>query len=410
VHSPDAAEASEAAHENTHHQVLVIGGGNGGISVAARLRRRRIKDVAVIEPRDEHLYKPLFSHVAGGTAPASITVRPQRDVIPKGVEWIQDAVTAVQPEANAVVLAGGGRITYDHLIVCPGIQLDWNRIPGLAEAMQTPAAASHYELELAKKASRLLRDLTEGTVVFTQPDGPASCAGAAQKPMYQACDYWRAKGVLDAIRVVMVVPTETAYLAPFDEELQRKIDEYGIELRTRSVLLRVDPDAHEVVLGGPDGPEHLHYDVLNVEPPQSAPDWLKASELAAPRSSGGFVEVDPQTLRHPRFPNVWSLGDAAATTNSKCGGALRKQTWVLAKNLSKALRGKEPTARYDGYAVCPFTVSRSTVVWAEFDDKGRQKPTIPFYKRMYRESRLSWIFDRHVLPWVYWNLILPGRV
>jgi sulfide:quinone oxidoreductase len=398
------------SEQQAHHQVLVIGGGNGGISVAARLRRSGVADIAIIEPREQHLYKPLFSHVAGGTARAGITVRPQREVMPKGVEWIQDAVTAVQPDANAVVLSSGDRVTFDQLIVCPGIQLDWGRVPGLAEAMQTPAAASHYEFELAQKASLLLRDLKEGTVVFTQPDGPASCAGAAQKPMYQACDYWRATGVLGRIRVVMVVPTETAFLPPFDRELERKIEEYGIELRTRSVLLRVDPAAQEVVIGGPDGPEHLHYDVLNVEPPQSAPDWLKASVLPAPGSSGGFVEVDPRTLRHPRFPQVWALGDAAATTNSKCGGALRKQTWVLAKNLSRALRGKEPKASYDGYAVCPFTVSRSTVVWAEFDDQGHQKPTIPFFRRMYRESRLSWVFDRHVLPWVYWNLILTGRV
>jgi sulfide:quinone oxidoreductase len=396
--------------ENAHHRVLVVGGGNGGISVAARLRNAGVHDIAIVEPREEHLYKPLFSHVAGGTARASITVRPQRDVMPKGVTWIQDAVTAVQPETNAVVLVSGDRLTYDQLIVCPGIQLDWDRVPGLVEAMQTPAAASHYEFDLAQKASALLRDLTRGTVVFTQPDGPASCAGAAQKPMYQACDYWRATGVLGDIRVVMVVPTETAFLPPFDRELERKIDEYGIELRTRSVVLRVDAEAQEVVLGGPDGPEHLHYDVLNVEPPQSAPDWLKASTLTAPRATGGFVEVDPETLRHPRFPNVWSLGDAAGTTNSKCGGALRKQTWVVAKNVARVLRGKEPTARYDGYAVCPFTVSRSTVVWAEFDDTGAQKPTIPFFRRMYRESRLSWIFDRHILPWVYWNLILTGRV
>ncbi|MEV5069172.1 FAD-dependent oxidoreductase [Microbacterium sp. LMI12-1-1.1] len=398
------------SEQQAHHQVLVIGGGNGGISVAARLRRSGVDDIAIIEPREQHQYKPLFSHVAGGTAPAGITVRPQREVMPKGVEWIQDAVTAVQPDANAVVLETGDRVTFDQLIVCPGIQLDWGRVPGLAEAIQTPAAASHYEFELAQKASLLLRDLKEGTVVFTQPDGPASCAGAAQKPMYQACDYWRATGVLDRIRVVMVVPTETAFLPPFDRELERKIEEYGIELRTRSVLLRVDFAAQEVVIGGPDGPEHLHYDVLNVEPPQSAPDWLKASVLPAPGSSGGFVEVDPRTLRHPRLPRVWALGDAAATTNSKCGGALRKQTWVLAKNVSRVLRGKEPKARYDGYAVCPFTVSRSTVVWAEFDDTGTPKPSIPFFRRMYRESRLSWVFDRHVLPWVYWNLILTGRV
>lgn len=395
---------------SSHVSVLVIGGGNGGISVAARLRRMGVTGIAVVEPREQHVYKPLFSHVAGGTARARITVRPQRDVTPKGVEWIRDAVASVDPDANAVLLEGGNRVTYDHLIVSPGIQLDWDRIPGLVAALETPSVASHYRYDLAMKASLLLRDVRSGTVVFTEPSGPASCSGASQKPMYQACDYWRATGVLDDIRVIMVVPMSTAFGIPaIDAELERNIAEYGIELRTDSELLEVDADAREVVIGGPGGAERIAYDVLNVVPPQSAPDWVKGSSLPSPSDEGGFVEVDPETLRHPRYPNVWGLGDAAATTNSKCGGALRKQTLVLAKNLVATMRGEQASARYDGYAVCPFTVSRSTVVWAEFDDHGALKPTIPFWKTMYSEARLSWIFDRHLLPWVYWNLILTGR-
>lgn len=398
------------ADSDSHFRVLVIGGGNGGVSVAARLGRLGIDGIGLVEPRSEHLYKPLFSHVAGGTARAGITVRPQREVVPKGVAWVQDGVVAIDPEASSVVLAGGRTLTYEHVIVCPGIQLDWDRVPGLVDALDTPAVASHYEFDLAAKASLLLRDLRGGTVVFTQPDDPASCAGAAQKPMYQACAYWRATGVLRDIRVVMVVHGDRPFgIRGISRELERNIAEYGIELRTRSELLEVDPAAREVVIGGPEGTERLRYDVLNAVPPQSAPDWLKDSRLPSADDDGGFVEVDPGTLRHPRFANVWSLGDAAATTNSKCGGALRKQTFVLAKNLAAVLSGEEPRWQYDGYAVCPFTVSRSTVVWAEFDDRGRLAPTIPFWKTMYRESRLSWIFDRHVLPWVYWNLILTGR-
>jgi sulfide:quinone oxidoreductase len=155
--------------------------------------------------------------------------------------------------------------------------------------------------------------------------------------------------------------------------------------------------------------ERIPYDVLNVEPPQSAPDWLKSSTLPAPGTEGGFVEVDPRTLRHTRYPNVWSLGDAAATTNSKSGGALRKQTLALAENLAAVLKGETPRTLYDGYSVCPFTVSRSTVVFAEFDDGYRLKPTIPFWRGLARERRLTWIFDRHILPWVYWHMILKGR-
>src|SRR6478609_4914285 len=183
---------------NAHHEVLVVGGGNGGISVAARLRRRGVGDIAIIEPREHHLYQPLFSHVAGGTARASITVRPQRDVMPKGVEWIRGRTASIDPDAGAVTLEDGRLITYDH-------------------------------------------------VILTEPPGPASCAGASQKPMYQACDYWRAKGVLDDIRVIMVVPTHSIYGIPaFDRELERNVAKYGIEVRTDSELAEVDAAASEL--------------------------------------------------------------------------------------------------------------------------------------------------------------------
>ncbi len=395
-----------------HYRVVVIGGGNAGLSVAGRLNREGIDDVVVVEPRAKHLYKPLFSHIAGGTAPASMAVRDQASVMPKDTAWIQDAVAEIEAEASTVILGSGARVRYDHLIVCPGIQHDWDAVPGLAEAMRSPSGASNYEFELAVKASALLRDMRSGTVIFSQPPGPASCAGAGQKPMYLACDYWRKIGVLDDIRVIMLVPDATVFGIPMiDRELERKIDEYGIELRTRAELVEVDAAGRVAVVAqrDRDEQERIPYDLLMVEPPQSAPDWLKRSSLAAPGDESGFVEVDPRSLRHPRYPNIWALGDAAATTNSKSGGALRKQTYALAKNLAAVEKGQAPRTEYDGYSVCPFTVSRSTVVFAEFDDRYRPQPTIPFWKGLAREKRLTWVFDRHILPWVYWHMILKGR-
>jgi sulfide:quinone oxidoreductase len=404
--------ADQSSVPTTSHRIVIIGGGNAGLSVAGRLQRSGVDDIVVVEPRSHHLYQPLFSHVAGGTAPALMATRPQAEVMPKGVGWIQDSVVDIHLESNTVILTSGDRVTFEHLIVCPGIQKDWDSVPGLAAAMASPHGASHYEFDLAKKASKLLRDFEKGTVVFTQPAGPATCAGASQKPMYLACDYWRAKGRLDNIRVVMVVPDPTVFGIPaIDSELERKIDEYGIELRVQSELLEVDVDKRTVRIGTPYAGQNevLPYDLLHVVPPQSAPDWLKSTSLPAEGSVDGFVEVDPETLRHARYPNVWALGDAAATKNSKSGGALRKQTLILAKNLVAVLDGKEPTEKYNSYSVAPFTVSRGTVVFAEFDDQYKQKPTIPFWKGLARERRLTWVFDRHILPWVYWHMILKGR-
>jgi sulfide:quinone oxidoreductase len=394
----------------TDARVVVIGGGNAGLSVAGRLRRTGIRDVTVIEPRDTHVFAPLQSHIAGGAARASEAVRPQADVTPRGVRWVQDAAIAVDADAHEVTLASGGTLGYDQLVVCPGIHMDWDAVPGLAAAMQTPVGVSNYDFALAAKASPVLRDLRAGTVVFVQAEATSTCPGAAQKPMYLACDWWRTRGVLDDIRVILVLPEQTLHgIAPIDAELSRKVAEYGIEVRFGAELLAVDPEARTVTVGTPEAAETLAYDVLHAAPPQSAPQWLRSSGLTSPESSGGWIEVDPQTFRHLRHPEVWALGDAASIDAYRSGGGLRQQAKVLVANLRAALRGRELPARYDGYGVCPYTVSRHTVVFAEFDRRGRLEPTVPGWRSLYRERRLSWLFDRRILPWVYWHLILAGR-
>ncbi|WP_457972231.1 NAD(P)/FAD-dependent oxidoreductase [Arthrobacter sp. D1-17] len=400
-----------AGRGNRHHEVVVVGGGNAGISLAARLRRYGIRDIAVVEPSGRHLFQPLFSHIGGGTAKAAEAVRAQASVMPDGATWVQDSAVDIRPGSSTVVLASGGEVTYGHVVVCPGLQLDWHKVPGLAEAIDSPYGSSNYVYELASKTWGLLKELRSGTAVFTMPSGPVKCGGASQKPMYLACDYWRQQGVLDKLRVVLVVPTPTVYGVPgVDEELNRKIAEYGIELRCNSEVVSVDAEGRTVQVhdSQADRTEGLAYDVLHAVPPQSAPDWLKATSLPAEGESGGFVEVHPETLRHTRYPNVWSLGDAAGTRNSKAGAALRKQTTVLAKNLKAVLKGGEPTAKYNGYSACPFTVSRSTVVFAEFDDQYRPMPTLPKV-HVAKERRSTWILERDLFPGIYWNLILKGR-
>jgi sulfide:quinone oxidoreductase len=391
-----------------HHRVVVIGGGNAGLSVAGRLRRAGVSDVVVIEPNDQHVFQPLQSHIAGGVARLRDAVRPQADVTPRGVEWVRDRVTRVDPTAGEVFLEGGETLSYDHLVVCPGIRHDWDATPGLDEAMQTPFGVSNYEYALAGKASLLLRDTRAGTAVFVETAQPATCNGSAQKPMYLACDYWRAIGVLDSIRVILVRAERGLFHVPeIDAELRRKTEEYGIEVRSETELLSVDPAGREITLAHAGGTETVRYEVLHAEPRQSAPGWIAASNLSDD-AADGFVAIDTETFRSRRHPEVWSLGDAAATDSYKSGGAIRKQAKILVQNLVAVLENREPEARYDGYGVCPFTVSRGTVVFAEFDRAGELKPSIPGWRSLYRERRFTWVMDRWVLPWVYWNLILKG--
>lgn len=394
---------------DTHHNVLIIGGGNAGISLAARLRRYKVEDIGLVEPSPWHYFQPLFSHIGAGAAQMKEAVREQRKVMPRGVNWIRGAAVDIQPDENAVVLGDGQRVRYNHLVVCPGLQLNWQAVPGMADAIESPYGTSNYESRMPTKTWELVRRLRSGTAVFTQPPGPAKCAGAAQKIAYMACDFWREQGVLGDIRVVLVVPTPTVYgVDGVDAVLERKIAEYGIELRASTTVASIEAADRRIRLQGPGGGEDLGYDLLHVVPPQSAPDWLKATTLPAPDDQSGCVEVDPELLRHRRYPNVWSLGDAAATLNSKCGGALRKQVKMLALNLKAVLDGREPENRYNHYGVCPFTLTRHTVLFAEFDHQYRPMPSIPWLNPA-KERRWAWVLDRRIFPQIYWHLILKGR-
>ncbi|MGT2462628.1 FAD-dependent oxidoreductase [Sinomonas atrocyanea] len=394
-----------------HHKILIIGGGNAGLSVAARLRRAGQTDIGVLEPSDRHYYQPLWTLVGGGLAPQEESVRDQASVMPKGVAWIRDAANHIDPEGKVVTTAGGTHISYDYLVVSPGIQLDWNKIPGMAEAIESPAASSNFRYDLAPKTWDLIRGMRSGTAVFTMPSGPIKCAGAPQKIAYLAADYWREQGVLDDIRIVMVLPTPGMFgVKVFADELERVVEKYGIEVRKNSEMTAVHPGAQEVVITdhAAGTQETLHYDMLHTVPPQSAPDWLKATELADPNNPAGYVEVDKHTLQHTRYPEVFALGDAGSTPNSKTGAAIRKQAPVLVRNLLAVMEGSAAEAQYSGYGSCPLTTARNRMLLAEFDYTLEPTPSIPLIDTTHERWDM-WLLKRYALPFMYWNLILPGK-
>ncbi|MET3947140.1 sulfide:quinone oxidoreductase [Arthrobacter sp. UYCu512] len=395
-----------------HHEILIVGGGNAGLSVAARLRHAGRTDIGLIEPSEYHYYQPLWTLVGGGSASQTESVRPQATVMPQGVAWIKDAATDIDPERRSVALASGGSVTYDYLVVCPGIQLDWDKIPGMAQALESPTVSSNYRFDLAPKTWDMIRNLKSGTAVFTQPSGPIKCAGAPQKIAYLAADYWQKQGVLDKIRVVMVLPTPGMFgVKVFADELERVVAKYGIEVRFNSEMTSVDPAAGVAVItdNAAGSQESLHYDLLHVVPPQSAPDWLKRTPLADPANPAGYVDVDKHTMQHKRYPEVFALGDAGSTPNSKTGAAIRKQAPVLVKNLLAAIEGEAAAAQYGGYSSCPLTTARGKMLLAEFDYTLQPAPSIPFIDTTKERSDM-WLLKRYGLPFMYWNLILKGRI
>ncbi|WUV70041.1 NAD(P)/FAD-dependent oxidoreductase [Streptomyces sp. NBC_01478] len=396
----------------THRHVVIVGGGSAGISVAARLRRAGVTGIALIEPSDTHWYQPLWTLVGGGQAPLRATRRPEASVVPDGVHWIRQAARAIDPDLRTVTLADGRRLGYDFLVMAPGLQLDWNGVPGLAEAIGHDRVTSNYAPEYAPRTWDLIRGMRSGTAVFTHPATPLKCGGAPQKIAYLAADHWRKQKVLDRIRIVLVIPDPALFKVPaWSEVLEKVAARYGIEVRLRSEMIAVDGDARELTVTdhATGTKETLAYDLLHAVPPQSAPDWVKTGPLADPASPQEFIAADKHTLQHPLHPEVFALGDVANLPTSKTGAAVRKQAPVAAANLLAVMKGAEPTRRYDGYTSCPLVTARDKMLLAEFDYDLRPTPSFPLIDT-FKERRDMWLFKRYGLPPLYWHGMLTGRL
>jgi sulfide:quinone oxidoreductase len=395
------------------HEIVIVGGGAAGVAVAASLLKRQPDlDIAVIEPADVHYYQPGWTLVGCGVFSPEATVRTTASVLPRGVRWIQGAVTAFEPRNNAVILGGCRVVGYKRLIVCPGIKLDWHGVKGLPETLGRNGVTSNYRFDLAPYTWRLVQELKKGRALFTMPPAPIKCAGAPQKAMYMSADHWRRTGCLKNIDVAYHTASGVLFGgADYVPALMEYVKRYSAALNFNQNLVAIDGAAKKAWFEskGADGKVSLietPFDMIHVCPPQTAPDFIRVSPLA---DQAGWLNVDHGTLRHKEFDNIYGLGDVTCTPNAKTVAAARKQAPVVAENVLCDMRGNGKTI-YDGYGACPLTVERGKIVFAEFQYGGKLAPTFPkFLIDGPRPSRLAWYLKERVLPPVYWLAMLKGR-
>lgn len=391
--------------------IVVIGGGSAGIGLLASLLKRDPHlNITLIEPSDYHCYQPAWTLVGGGAYDVKKTRRPLADVLPNGVTWVQAAVTEVLPEAQTLVLDSGQRVTWNNLIVCPGLRLAWEKVEGLQDTLGQNGVTSNYSYEHAAYTWQLVQQLKGGKAIFTQPAMPIKCAGAPQKAMYLSCDHWLKQGHLKNIDVEFDLAGAALFgVATFVPPLMKYVEKYQARLAFNSNLVKVDGPARKALFEVKDAAgtvtvQEKSFDLLHVVPPQVSPDFIRQSPLA---DAAGWCEVNPHSLQHLRYPHIFGLGDVCGTTNAKTAAAVRKQIVVVAENLL-ALRQQAPLPlKYDGYGSCPLTVEKGKVVLAEFGYGGKLLPTFPLDPT--RARRSMWFLKATLLPWFYWNGMLKGR-
>ncbi len=429
LNNPQVAQASKT----TNAKIVIIGGGAAGITVAARLTRAYDSlDLTIIEPSATHVYQAGQTLVGGGITTIEKLTREEKDYIPKETRWIQKKAVTIDADNNSVTVEGNQKMSYDYLIVAAGLQYDYEKIEGLSRSdIGKDGIHSIYDLQGSAKTWEGIQSLTKqgGRAIFTHPATPIKCGGAPKKIMYLAEDYARNKGRREALTLDLIDSSGKLFGVPeFEQAIQNDFETRGMNYQLNHELVSIDQAKKEATFKSikeeqgewdPILEEHEivrkevfvneKYDFIHIPPPMSAPDVVKNSALAwqsGKLGALGYVQVDQHTLQHPKYTNVFCLGDVAGTPFGKTGGTVRKQAPIVVDNLMAVIEGKEPIKKFDGYTVCPIITKYGKVMLAEFDYTGKPTPMIPLDPT--KERWLWWVLKVYLLEPMYYYGMLRG--
>ncbi|KAJ4325920.1 hypothetical protein N0V84_003306 [Fusarium piperis] len=412
--------AAPVAPLSRDHKVVVIGAGSAGISISHQLLRTgkfAQDDIAVVDPAQWHHYQPGWTLVGAGLKTKEELKSSLPDLVDPKFKFYNVSVEGLAPEENSVKLSNGKKISYDHLVVAPGIKINYDSIKGLPEALaaRDSPVTSIYGYETCDKVFPAIQRLQKGNAIFTQPAGVIKCAGAPQKTMWLALDHWKQTDLYNIedvskspIKISFATGLPTMFGVPkYSAALEKLRQERGVEGLFQHDLVAIE--GNKAVFARPDGQEKVtrQFDFLHVVPKMGPHAFVKNSALA---NEAGYVDVDDNTTRHKKFPNVWSAGDASSLPTSKTAAAVTSEAPVLVSNLLRAMEGKEPEPAYDGYTSCPLLTEYGKVMLAEFKYGGVPKETFGelFDIDQAIPRRSFYYLKKDFFPWVYHKYMVKG--
>lgn len=404
-----------------HYNYLIIGGGCGGLAVAARLRRKlKNQTIALIEPSSTHYYQPLWTLAGAGITSFASSHKQQKNLIPSGVEWIADLVVKIEPTNQQVQCVNGSVIRYDFLVLATGLETRFDLIPG-SESIGTNGICSIYHKESVTKTAQMINQFKGGNAIFTMPPVPIKCAGAPQKIMYLSECIFRKNGVRQQTKIIFTTAGKVMFSVPsFANSLTKLAAQKEITTLFSHRLTKIDPQQRiaffektseyeqDGVIKSETHQVSMHFDLLHVVPPMAASKLIQESGLAVETGvHKDWLKVDMHTLQHIDYKNIFGIGDVTGIPNSKTAAAIRQQAPIVVENLLAVAKGEAPKAHYDGYSACPIITDKGKVILAEFGYDGTLMPTFPF--DMTQQRRSMWLLKRFIFPKLYWHGIIKGR-
>jgi len=341
-------------------RVVVIGGGFGGATAARYLKLWAPDiDVTVVERNETFVSCPMSNLVLGGNTQIGNITFGYDGLRSRGVNIVRDEAVGVDAGARQVRLASGKTLSYDRLIVSPGIDFMYDNIPGLksaeAQSRVLHAWKAGPQTVALRKQLEAMRD--GGVYVLQMPMAPYRCPPGPYERVCQVADYF--KKAKPRSKIIMldanpdIVSKKGLFLAAWNNLYKGMID-----YRPNSELADVDVKGMTVKLTF----DSVKGDVLNVVPPHRAGDIaLKAGLITA---NDRWCGVDWRTMESVAVKGIHVLADAtlSAPAMPKSGSMANQQAKVCAAAVIALLKGESVVERPVMMNTCySFVDSRSAV-------------------------------------------------
>ncbi|ULG74323.1 NAD(P)/FAD-dependent oxidoreductase [Macrococcus brunensis] len=391
---------------NKKYQVVILGGGSGGISTASRLIKAGIKDILIIDHADYHAYQPSWPLVGSGAEKKENSRKKMEKVVPHGADFLQQKVTAIQAVERIIRLDNKEQVNYEYLVVALGLQLDFDKIAGLSETLGKNQVCTNYLYDYVDYTYKSLKKVKAGNVIVTKPSTPIKGGVAPENSLFTFDEFFKDK---KKGRPTLILKSALDSLFPVEKyrrQIEKQIEDKGISYDLQHELIAVNGPEQTAIFKNLQTEETYStpFDMLLVTPPMSAPDVVKQSTLS---DEEGWLNVNKHTLQHVRHQNVFGLGDCTNLPTVKMGSAVRKQVPVLAENLVAQIKGKKLPGYYDGMTACPIATEYGQAIMAEFSYDLKPKESLPLDQS--KTNPLLYQLKKRAIPFMYWYGMLKGR-
>lgn len=381
-------------------KLLILGGGSAGVMLANRMRNEFSPDaveIVVIERSDKHIYQPAFTLVVFDLEKPENIIKPTKDLFFDGIKVIIDEATKIDPHNNKVSTAKSGDISYDYLVIATGAKLNFAEPEGMKEGLDKEQNVfNFYTLDGALKVRDALKNIDGGTIVSTFAELPIKCPAAPIKFILMAEDMMRRLGKREKFKFVLTTPMPAAFSRPpYMYALNNIFASRGIDVKANFAPSEVD---HTKGFLKDFGGKEVNFDLLCITPPHQGEAVVENSEGVG--DAAGWVSCDKNHMASKNFSNIYSIGDAPDFPTSKTASGARKQAKILTERFKEIMKGKQPTATYDGEIICPILTRDKRVIFANFNYTESLSPAI--------ESYINWVLKVHMLRPMYFNLMLKG--